>query len=192
MQEIWKDLKEYENLYQISNLGRVKSLQRRKSNYNQKGFTGTFKLIQEKILKPKVDRKGYLYVQLYKNGKSKMFKVHRLVAQTFIPNLRNKPQVNHKDGNKQNNFIDNLEWCTNTENQKHAWKIGLQKSRFSKNNSKAKKVMQYDLQGNFIREWNCMMDIEREINISHTSISLCCRNKVENTRGYIWKYKNAS
>lgn len=192
MREIWKDIDGYEGLYQISDLGKIKSLQRWKPNHNQTGFTGTFKLLEEKILKPKVDRKGYLFVELHKNGKSKHYKVHRLVAKAFIPNPDNKPQVNHINGNKTDNKKENLEYCTNYENQKHAWLIGLQKPRISEKNPKAKKVIQYDLQGNFIKEWNSMMDIERKMNISHTSVSLCCRNKVKNIRGYIWKYKDTN
>lgn len=190
--ENWRDIEGYEGLYQISNIGRVKSLERTVPNYNQTGFTNSFKRIKERIMKTKKDRKGYLYVELYNNGKSKVFKIHRLVAMMFLSNVDNKPQVNHLDGNKENNCVDNLEWCTNIENQRHAWYTGLQKPKFSENNPKAKKVLQYDLQGNFIREWNCMMDIERKMNISHTSISLCCRNKVENIKGYIWRYKNTA
>lgn len=114
MQEIWKDIKEYEGLYQISNLGNVKSLKR------------------NKLLKPIKDKDGYLCVTLYKMCKLKEKKVHRLVAQTFILNPENKPQVNHIDGNKQNNVVNNLEWCTRLENIEHAWKIGLMKVHYGR------------------------------------------------------------
>ena len=95
MKEIFKDIEEYEGLYQISNLGRVKSL----------------KYGKERILKPAKDKKGYLYVCLYKQGKMKIYRVHRLVAQAFIPNPNNLPQVNHKDEDKTNNASSNLEFC---------------------------------------------------------------------------------
>ena len=104
--EIWKDIKGYEGYYQISNLGRVKSL---RSN---------------KLLKPALDR-GYSYVVLCVKMKSKKYKIHRLIAIHFIPNYHNKPHINHIDGNKRNNDISNLEWCTNDENRKHAAAIGL-------------------------------------------------------------------
>ena len=150
MEEIWKDIYfvengvtyDYRGYYQISNMGRVKSLERWKPNHNQTGFTGTYKLIEEKMLKPKKDKKGYLYVELHKEGKSKTFKIHRLVGIMYIPNLENKPQINHEDTNKENNYVSNLTWVNNDENQRHAWKKGLQKPKFSSKNPRAKKVLQ--------------------------------------------------
>ena len=100
MQEIWKDINEYEGKYQISNLGRVKSL-----NYARRK--------QERILKPGIQKKtGYISVTLLKERKKKTKTIHRLVAETFIPNPENLHQINHKDENKQNNCVDNLEWCS--------------------------------------------------------------------------------
>lgn len=93
--EVWKDIKGYEGLYQISNLGNVKSLSRKVPNCNQTGFTGSFKIIKEKILKPKKDRKGYFYVDLHKNGKAKATKIHRIVGEMFLNNPNNLPQINH-------------------------------------------------------------------------------------------------
>ena len=107
--EIWKDVKGYEGLYQVSNTGKVKSL-----HYGK-----------EKLLADRFDKKGYLSVRLFKNGKSKTFKVHRLVAQTYIVNPYNKGQVNHINGVKTDNRIENLEWCTNYENCVHAHSNGL-------------------------------------------------------------------
>ena len=106
MQEEWRDIKDYEGLYMISSYGRVKSLGRW-VNYKNKGK----KWQEGKILKPLVKKGGYLHVGLWKNGKLKFFTVHRLVAQAFIPNPNNLPQVNHKDENKENNFVKNLEYC---------------------------------------------------------------------------------
>ena len=116
--EIWKDIEGYENKYQISNLGNVKSLET---------WTGDKYIWREKILKNMVYGNGYYYVCLSKNGKVKKYKVNRLVAQAFIPNPDNKPFTNHIDGDKLNNNVDNLEWCTQSENMKHASMIGLRK-----------------------------------------------------------------
>ena len=100
MKEIWKDKKDYEGLYMVSNWGGVKSI----------------KFGKERILKLTKDKDGYLIVNLYKNNKSKTFKVHRLVAEVFLPNPNNLPQVNHKDENKQNNIYTNLEWISHIDN----------------------------------------------------------------------------
>lgn len=113
MVEIWKDVKDYEGKYQVSNLGRVKSLIY-KNNANNRIYK------REKILKLFHDRNGYLRVDL-KMGKRKNAQVHRLVAIAFIDNTYNKPQVNHKDKNKENNKVENLEWVTNGENQLHRY-----------------------------------------------------------------------
>lgn len=116
MQEIWKDIVGYEGLYQISNLGRIKRL--KKLIVLQNG--GKYYL-EEKILKPGKNSRGYNLVVI----KGKALRIHRLVAETFIPNPENKQQVNHKDGNKNNNRAENLEWCTCKENVNHAIKIGV-------------------------------------------------------------------
>ena len=131
MKEIWKDIKGYEGLYQVSNLGRVKSLERKVLRSD-----GTSLAISERILKLGKNARGYLSVQLCANGIVKCFRVYRLVAQAFIPNPDNKPQVNHIDGNKQNNRADNLEWATRSENMQHAYKTGLFK--LGENSSQAK------------------------------------------------------
>lgn len=122
--EIWKDIIGYENLYQVSNIGRVKSL----SHINNLG-----RLRPECILGNRPTDRGYHTAVLYNNGKCKTFKVHRLVATAFLYNEMNKPHVNHIDGIKSNNNVENLEWCTISENIKHAFKTGLNKGRFSKN-----------------------------------------------------------
>jgi predicted DNA-binding protein YlxM (UPF0122 family) len=135
MQEIWKSLKgivEYGDYYEVSNLGRVRSVDRRVNSRNGK------RLVKGQILKQQVDKYGYMRVYCYLNGKGRNYQVHRLVALSFIPNLENKPQVNHKDGNKQNNHIDNLEWSTNKENMKHAFSIGLNEGIKGEENVNAK------------------------------------------------------
>lgn len=107
-EEIWKDIPNYEGLYQVSNLGKIKS------NYNNK------------ILKPSIDKFGYVRFSATKNKKQKTLRIHRLVKEIFDP-ISNFLQVNHKDGNKQNNKLNNLEWCTDSENKIHAYKNGLMK-----------------------------------------------------------------
>lgn len=113
--EIWRDIKGYEGLYQISNLGRVKSMHGRRPRILKPGMMGTGYR----------EGTGYLFVILCKNGVPKKRKVHRLVATAFIPNTCHEPQVNHKDGNKLNNRVDNLEWCSATHNICHAYRTGL-------------------------------------------------------------------
>ena len=117
MQEIWKDIEDYEGLYQVSNLGKVKSLPKLVNRKNNSKY-----LTNEKILKPL----SFGYARVILSNKS--YSVHRLVAEAFIPNPNNLPIINHKDGNKQNNCIDNLEWCDYSYNNKEAYRIGLNKS----------------------------------------------------------------
>lgn len=114
-EEIWKDITGYEGKYQVSSFGRVKSLE----YHNAKGIKRCG------ILQPATDNSGYHRCALSKNNILKTYKVHRLVAIAFIPNPDNLPQINHKDGNKKNNNVENLEWCDNSHNQKHAYRLGL-------------------------------------------------------------------
>lgn len=113
MKEIWKDIKNYENFYQVSNLGRIKRLER---------ITCDGRKIKELIKKPTLSNNHYLMVWLQLNNNTKAYLVHRLVAETFIPNPNSLPQVNHKDENKLNNCVDNLEWCTNKYNNNYGSK----------------------------------------------------------------------
>lgn len=128
MTEIWKDIKGYEDCYQISSFGRIKSKRRYvKHNY------GGLKILKEKFLSSNnIDSGGYCIAVLCKNGGRKTFKIHRLVCLHFLKNNKNKPHVNHKDGNKSNNYISNLEWCTRSENVRHAIKTGLLKIKKGK------------------------------------------------------------
>lgn len=131
-EEIWKDIEGYEGLYQVSNLGRVKRMRFINKNTN---------IEKERIKSQKIRKDGYLEVALYKNGKGKYIQVHRLVAKSFIPNPKKLPQVNHIDGNKQNNKMDNLEWCDCQENMQHSYKIGLRdKTKMAENMRKIGKT----------------------------------------------------
>lgn len=122
LEEEWRDVVGYEGFYQVSNLGRVRSLDR----YVRHSSGGKM-LRRSKVLKLTPDVDGYSTVGLYLGGKSSTFKVHRLVAEVFIPNFDNLPEVNHKDGVKSNNNLGNLEWSTHKENMQHAFKTGLAK-----------------------------------------------------------------
>lgn len=137
MQEIWKDIKEYEGYYQVSNFGNVKSLQRTV----KAGRYFFDKDIPEKILKSCNARDGYSRIVLNKKGKIKTKLVHRLVAETFLQNFENKKEVNHKSGNKNDNTLNNLEWVTSKENIVHAFLNGLKKGNFGQNNTRSRLVL---------------------------------------------------
>lgn len=177
MIERWKDIEGYEDLYQISNTGKVRSLDR----YIKIGQNRRIKKGQ--IIKVPI-KKGYYQVRLSKNGKRKSFNVHRLVAKAFIPNPNNLPQVNHKDENKLNNNMQNLEWCNALYNNIYGTRIERVR------NKTGKKIIQYDLNGNFIQEFNSLSDIKRKLNYNMTSISNCCKNRTKKSHGYIWKFKS--
>lgn len=161
MEEIWKDIKEYEGIYKISNLGRVK-------NKN------------DVILTNKTTGK-YHHILLCKNGFRKNFTIHKLVAEAFIPNPNNYSCINHKNENAKDNRVENLEWCTYNYNNNYGTRI---KKVIEK---QSKKILQYDLQDNFIKEWNSVNDAIREYNNYH--ISSVLNNKRKTASGYIWKWK---
>ena len=179
--EIWKDIKGYEGLYQVSNYGRIKYLER--IAYKNNRFYSTH------IMKLHFNTKKYLDVELSKKGIKHRYRVHRLVAEAFIPNLNNLPQVNHIDCNKANNYVNNLEWCNNSENQIHAYKNGLNIRKKLGESPRAKVVLQFDKEGNLIKEWDCLTRIEKELGYNSSSISYCCSGKYKQCYGYIWKYR---
>lgn len=180
MTEIWRDIKDYEGLYQVSNWGRVKSL-----------WFG-----KEKVLQPLKKTDGYLQVHLCKDGKQKTFLIHRLVTSAFLDNPDNLPEVNHKDEVKTNNFVGtpennfrdgNLEWCDRKYNNNY----GTRNERDSKtkiNGKWSKPVLQFTLDGEFVREWPSMMEAQRN-GFKHPKISLCCQGKKPQYKGFKWEYK---
>ena len=197
IKEVWKDIKGYEGLYQVSNLGRIKSLEREVWN----GYKVFLK--SEKILKPKSNSKdGYLRIALSKNGKVKDKLIHRLVAEEFIPNPNNLPQVNHKDENKNNNYVTNLEWCDSKYNANYGTRnersTNNKPSMKGSNNpmygrkgeyaSNSRKIVQLELDGSLVRKWNCISDVVRELGFNCGSISRCCRGKLKKHKGYKWMY----
>lgn len=166
MDEIWRDIDGYEGLYQISNKGRVKSL-----------YKGS-----ERILNPDIDT-GYYRIVLYNDSVKKHFLLHRLVAQAFIPNPYNLPEVNHKDENKKNNCVYNLEWCDRRYNNNY----GTRNERVG--DSQSKPIFQYSKSGDFIREWKSAHEVERVLGIDQGNISKCCKGKLKSAGGFVWKYK---
>ena len=188
LNEIWKPIKGYEGLYEISNRGSIKSLER------EIGNNGGIAIKKEAILTPQQIRCGYYRIGLTdENKKRKMFLVHRLVATAFIPNPQNKSEVNHIDGNKKNNNLENLEWCTRGENLKHAYKTNLRTTEASKNNFKKmiekhkRKVIQKDINQNIINEFKSIKEASK---ITETSIISVCKHKgyYKTAGGYIWEY----
>lgn len=170
--EIWKDIPNYEGLYQVSSYGNVKSLDRKVN-----GKWGKM-LIKGKLLSLVKEKDGYYVVNLYKNHKTQQFRVHRLVAEVFIPNPNNLPEVNHKNEDKTDNKVDNLEFCTTKYNCNYG----------NRNRKIRKRINQYDLEDNFIKEWESIIQIERELNIFHSRIIEVCRGRRNQIGGYIWKY----
>ena len=203
MKEIWKDIKGYEGIYQVSNLGRVRSLDRIDSNNHP---------LNGVILKPYISNSGYLLVGLYKQQKRDRKLLHRLVAETFLPNPENKPEIDHINTIKTDNTVflnedgsvnyekTNLRWVTKKENinnprTKTKMLINARKpskGKYGKKHHKSKPIIQYDKEGNFIKEWECANDVERVLGISNKHIGSVCLGKRKSCGGYIWKYKNAA
>lgn len=187
-QEIWKDILGYEGFYQVSNLGRVRSVDRI--------VKGSFGSQHKKsiILAPAINTAGYYSVALTRNAKGKTFRVHRLVAEAFIPNPGNYPIINHKDENKLNNNVNNLEWCTYSYNTVYNNSMARRQNAKNKNHSYGceKKVYQYDINGHLIKIWKSLMEVSRELHIPWGNIANCCRGgKYRHTAyGYKWSYKS--
>ena len=174
-EEIWCDIKNYEGLYQVSNKGKVKSL-----NYKRTG--------KEKILRPGKNGKGYLFVRLYKNRETKMYKVHRLVLSTFSPCPDSESlQVNHINECKADNRLENLEWVTNKDNQNH----GTRNARMAE--KKSIPIVQLALDGKYIKSYRSAIEAKRECGFNNGNIIQCCKNKYLREgnniyRGFKWMY----
>ena len=173
MQEIWKDIKGYEGHYQVSDLGKVKSII----------FKNNICTIpREKILNQYSSAGNRMYVDLYDNGQRKRKTVHRLVAQTFIPNPENKPEVNHIDGNPKNNLVTNLEWNTRKENMKHAYENNLNNLKEC-NKTKAKKIIRNDG-----KIYNSAYSAAQDIGATVFSIRDVLKNRIHTCKGYKFEY----
>jgi hypothetical protein len=174
--EIWKTIDGYEGLYEISNLGRVKSLSR---IIQRDGIFGN-KKIKERIIKPSITNGGYYRLNLINNKIKTSFSIHRLLALYFLPNIYNKPQVNHINGIKTDNRIENLEWCTAKENINHAFKIGLIIAKNGINHNKCK-LNTFEVLEIRENKNNTLKEISKKYNISISVISKIKHNK-------LWKH----
>ena len=176
--ERWKPVSGYEGLYEVSNKGRVKSVDR----YVTDKIQG-YKHIRSKILKPSIYGGGYLRVRLYDKAKShRLYLIHRLVAEAFIPNPDILPQVNHKDETKTNNCVWNLEWCTPAYNNSYG--VGYK----NRHTNKMKKINQYTLDGELVKVWDGASVIENEIGWCQDDITACCRGNSKTSHGFKWGY----
>ena len=183
--EIWKPIKEWERIYEISSYGRV-----RRISYDNPHYKHNVKL--PFYNKPRVDKDGYLKYTLCNKKINKSYMAHRLVAQAFIPNPNNYPVINHKDCDTQNNNVDNLEWCSITYNNRYIKKMGRTNYCYGGKHPKSKIVFQYDRNGNFIREYESTGEVERVLGINSAQIRACCnpKSRVKTVHNFIFKYKN--
>ena len=189
MEEIWKDIEGYEGLYQASNLGRVKRLAKTTK------FGNSYKTFQENITDGYVDDVGYKYVILSKNGIKTRYRIHKLVAYLFIPNPDNKPEIDHINTIRTDNRVNNLRWVTRKENLNNPLTIVKMKhlpKHKGKEHPRARKILQYDINGGFIKEYDSIVDAANTVNGSKSSICGCCRGKNKTASGYVWKYEGAA
>lgn len=166
--------------YQVSNLGRVKSLDKVVCQKN-KSKNMQYVKYRGKILKLQKQKNGYLTVDLHDNGSFKRKTIHSLVAENFLKNDRNLKYINHKDNNKENNRVENLEWCTQSYNIKYAYNFGKKKPPHMKSINQIKN-------GIILNTYISITDAERKTGIKSSNISKCCRNIRKYAGGYQWKY----
>jgi hypothetical protein len=171
---MWKYIEGYEGHYLVTDEGIIKSLKPK--------YFGI-------IMKYRLDKDGYCIVNLCKDGIKKTEKLHRLVAIAFILNSNNLPEVNHKDGDKQNNAVSNLEWCNDSYNKKHAYDNNLRESRKGKTNKFNKRVIQMDLSGNVINEFGNIEQAAKAVKVSTSYLSMCLNGKNNNdiAAGFKWR-----
>lgn len=177
MTENWKDIKGFEDYFQVSDLGRIKS----KDRY-VRVCGGGKRLVKSKILAPVKCKNGYLEAQISLNGKRHIFLLHRLVAMHFIENPNNLPEVNHKNENIEDCRVENLEWCTSKYNANY----GTRNERCAEKQRKV--VNQLDQDGSFIKQWVGISNVEKELGIPAECIIRCCKGIYKTSGGYKWEY----
>lgn len=185
LEEIWKPIKDYENIYEVSATGKVRSLNRIDSRgCKRKG----------KVISLHKNNVGYFRASLWNSNKVKRCFIHRLVAEAFIFNDNKEKNIiiNHKDGNKENNHFENLEWCDYSYNSKHAFSIGLATptalNKFGKDHNRSIPIDQFDKNYNFIKTYYSSYEVERELGIAQQNISKVCKGKRNYAGGFRWKY----
>lgn len=178
--ECWKPIEGFPS-YLISNKGRVWSLNRAEK------WTACYRTRKGRFLVPRLGKQGYLYVGLCKDGKVYTKKIHRLVAENFIPNSHGYTTVNHKDEDRTNNDVTNLEWCTTAYNVTYGNAKKKTQDRFAETGW-SREVWQLDLKGNLVAKYRSISDARRITGISKASICWCCKGKRNHAGGFIWKY----
>lgn len=186
--EIWRDIEGFIGWYQISTFGRVKTLSRKISNWSK------FRISEEKIKVGNLRKDGYIATTFCVDCKITMKKFHRLVGEAFLYNPENKIDINHLDGVRHNNMLNNLEWATRSENKLHGFRIGITKptclGRFGKAHHRSKPVYKIDaLSGNIIERYEGGMDASRKCGLDHKAISKAARNENMEYMGYRWIYE---
>lgn len=179
--EIWKPIPDFPG-YEASSLGRIKSTERIVEVHHKVGYY-TY-IIPERIMKPHLMNSDYLGIALCLKGKHINTIVHRLIAKTFIENPYHFPEVNHKNEIKTDNRVSNLEWCTRDYNKNFG--TGSRRS----GDKRGKKVLQFDLNGNFIKEWNTIRTASYQTNTDQKGIIMCCKGKQSKANNFIWRYKH--
>jgi hypothetical protein len=186
--EIWRPVAEYEGYYEVSNMGRVKSLP-----VTVEINAGYFKVKKERILKDQCNGRGYRTLGLSKKGIVRGFTVHRMVATAFIPNPDNYPFINHIDGDRANNHVSNLEWCTPLMNMRHAHLVTKTMKRppvlTGADNARSRAVLKCLPDGTVIQKYDCLTAAAKDNNRTTSSICSALRGRVDGlTAGFIWKY----
>lgn len=181
--EIWKDIEGYEGLYQVSNTGKVKSLER--TVWVNRGY---YRTVQERIVKLSKISSGYLQVQLHKEGERKHYLVHRLVATAFIENTKGYTEVNHRDENKQNNCVENLEWCSRSYNSNYGTKNKRISEKNTNNPKRSKPVIGINKISGLILEFPSAREASRQTGINNRNIIKCCKGDCKSVGGYVWYY----
>lgn len=181
MSELWKPIPGYEGWYEVSNFGRVRSIDRIEYQKHREGGQSKY-LHKGQLIKPQVAPNGYIRVDLHKNGTFRRYLLHRLVCSAFLEQPVGKNYVNHLDNDPSNNNVTNLEWCTQSENIQYAY------DNKTKTPPNERKIGQYSTNGSFIKVWDSMAAVERDLHIWAANIHKVCTGKRRTAGGYEWRY----
>ena len=181
--EEWRDVKGYEGLYMVSSTGIIKSVER--TVWNSRGF---YKTVSERILKARKNKYGYLHVVLHKDNKAKEYYIHRLVAEAFLPNPDGLSEVNHKDEDKINNCVSNLEWCSHKQNVNYGTRTKRMTESMINNPKRSKPVIAIDKVSGTTLEFPSINEASRVTGVSLAGIIYCCKGRYKYAGGYFWQY----